>query len=1057
MLIADLHIHSKYSRATSRDCVPEVLDLWARKKGISLVGTGDFTHPAWRAELAEKLVPAEEGLYTLRPDVRLNAGGPSDSLLTRFVITGEISTIYKKDGKTRKVHSLILLPGLEEAGRLSHRLEAIGNLHSDGRPILGLDCRDLLEITLESCPQAIFIPAHIWTPHFSLFGAFSGFDRLEDCFGDLSDQIHALETGLSSDPPMNWRVSALDSYQLVSNSDAHSPARLGREANLLDISPSYCALARALETGEGLEGTIEFFPEEGKYHFDGHRKCAQCLSPVQAEAAGGLCPVCGKPLTTGVLHRVVQLADRPEGFRREGAKPFQSLVPLPEVVAACLGGRPDSVKNQGRYEALLRDLGPEFYILRQAPLEDVSRSAGPCVAEGLRRLRLGQVSCTPGYDGAYGVIGLLSPAEREQYSGQVSLFRPEGLSRERRMAKPPQPPTPSSGKEAASPVSAPQLNPAQEAAVRAAEPTVAVCAGPGTGKTHTLVDRVLWLLDRGVPPGSVTAVTFTNRAAAELRSRLEGALGKRLARSVTVGTFHSICLDLLRREGPVRLAAGSEALELAGEVLRELSDRHSPRALLQEVSRHKNGLAVDPELEAAVARYNQALEQLELLDFDDLLLTVLRRWAHTPPRLRRFDHLLVDEFQDCSPVQYRLVLAWSRKSLFVIGDPDQSIYGFRGASGDCFAQLAADRPGLGQYRLTVNYRSTPEILTCAQLLINHNPGPARSLLPARSPGPPVRLLHADNDRQEAIYVAKEINRMVGGVDMLDADRYGNEAGRRSFSDVAVCCRTRRQLALLERCLVREGIACTVAGRDDCLSDRTVRGALAFFRLLLDPGDIKSLERCLRLIWDCPTEAVQYAVQHWQSETGDALERACSALPQDGPTGHLRQLIRSFAPRAGRDRPDRLLADWMAQARCSGSEALERLENIAVFHRHMGELLDNLALGREGDILRRSGQSYAAGSVTLSTFHAVKGLEYPVVFLCGLKEGLLPLRSESRESDCLEERRLFYVGMTRSCEELILLHAASPSPFLEELPQQLLEHGLAAPPLQPPDQEQLTLF
>lgn len=411
MLIADLHIHSKYSRATSRDCVPEYLDFWARRKGISLVGTGDFTHPAWRAELMEKLVPAEEGLYTLREDVRFRED-TAPEVQPRFVVTGEISTIYKKNGRTRKVHSLILLPSLEAADVLARKLEAIGNIHSDGRPILGLDTRDLLEITLESCPEAVFIPAHIWTPHFSLFGAFSGFDAIEDCFEDLTPCIHALETGLSSDPPMNWRLSALDKYQLVSNSDAHSPAKLGREANLLDIRPSYPELAKALETGEGLAGTIEFFPEEGKYHLDGHRSCRMCLSPQETEAAGGRCPICGKKLTIGVLHRVEELADRAEDYVKPDAKSFESLVPLPEVIAASEGGSAAGGKVNRKYERMLRELGPEFHILREVPEADIGEVAGPLVAEGIRRLRKGEVRRMPGYDGAYGVIGLLEPAER---------------------------------------------------------------------------------------------------------------------------------------------------------------------------------------------------------------------------------------------------------------------------------------------------------------------------------------------------------------------------------------------------------------------------------------------------------------------------------------------------------------------------------------------------------------------------------------------------------------------------------------------------------------------
>ena len=228
MYISDLHIHSRFSRATSKEGDPEHLELWARKKGIHLVGTGDFTHPQWREELKEKLEPEGNGLYKLKKEYQIRDAMTPDSIEPRFVVTGEISSIYKKNDKTRKVHNLLILPGLEAADQLSARLEEIGNIHSDGRPILGLDCRDLLEILLETVPEGIFVPAHIWTPHFAMFGAFSGFDTVEECFEDLTPHIHAVETGLSSDPPMNWRVSALDRFQLISNSDAHSPGKLGR-------------------------------------------------------------------------------------------------------------------------------------------------------------------------------------------------------------------------------------------------------------------------------------------------------------------------------------------------------------------------------------------------------------------------------------------------------------------------------------------------------------------------------------------------------------------------------------------------------------------------------------------------------------------------------------------------------------------------------------------------------------------------------------------------------------------------------------------------------------
>lgn len=405
-MIADLHIHSRFSMATSKEGTPENLDFWARKKGISLIGTGDFTHPVWREELKERFVSEGNGLYRLRDAFVKEESRKFPGEGTRFVVSGEISSIYKKNGKTRKVHNVILLPSLEAADAMAQRLEKIGNIHSDGRPILGLDSHDLLEMMLDVCPEGILIPAHIWTPHFSVLGAKSGFDSVEECFEELAPYIYALETGLSSDPAMNWRISKLDRYQLVSNSDAHSPSKLGREANLLDIDCSYEGLYRAIQTGEGLEGTVEFFPEEGKYHFDGHRKCGVSLSPVEAERLGGICPVCGKKLTMGVDHRVEQLADRAEGFVKKDGKKYESLVPLPEVISACMGYSTASKKVQGCFEQMIQTLGTEFDILRNVPSEDIKSCAGERIAEGIENVRTGNVKRIPGYDGEYGKIEL---------------------------------------------------------------------------------------------------------------------------------------------------------------------------------------------------------------------------------------------------------------------------------------------------------------------------------------------------------------------------------------------------------------------------------------------------------------------------------------------------------------------------------------------------------------------------------------------------------------------------------------------------------------------------
>lgn len=1063
MLLADLHIHSCYSRATSRDCVPEMLDLWARRKGLSLLGTGDFTHPAWRQELSEKLEPTGNGFYTLRREFRFPDAPDVEASGPYFTVTGEISSIYKKNGRVRKVHSLLILPSLEDAEALSHRLEAIGNLHSDGRPILGLDTRDLLEIMLDTCPGAIFVPAHIWTPHFSLFGAFSGFDAIEECFEDLTPHITALETGLSSDPPMIRRLSALDRFHLISNSDAHSPAKLGREANLLEIEPSYPALAKALATGEGLSGTVEFFPEEGKYHFDGHRNCGICLSPAEAEEQNGICPVCGRKLTTGVLHRVEQLADRPETFTFPGAKPFESLVPLPEIIAVSTGYSVACARTENQYLSMLRNLGPEFRILRELPLENISREAGPCITEGIRRLREGRVQCSPGFDGEYGKITLLTGEEIRAFSGQMSFFQGKeasvGKPAKKAAARKPSARAKTDAPAPAAPESGPLsgLNPEQLAAVTAKGSATAVIAGPGTGKTKTLTARIVWLVETcGVPPSSITAVTFTNKAAAEMRQRLEASFGsKRTVSAMTIGTFHSICLKLL---GEVSLLDESEALTIAEDVLRELGQKTSPRQLLQEVSRIKNTVPYPPDSPSeAVLRYCARLKQDNLLDFDDLLSEVLRRLADSSPD-SRFSHLLVDEFQDINDVQYRLISAWSRggQSLFVIGDPDQAIYGFRGSDARCFERLAADIPGLETIRLVRNYRSTPEILESALPVIARNPGPERRLEAQHPAGTPVRLVRAPDDFSEAVFLAKEINRMVGGVDMLDAHSALSSAERppRGFSDIAILYRTHRQAEVLEKCLTIEGIPYLVTGRDPSLSDRAVRGTLGFFRNLLRPSDAVSLRACLQILFRCPEQTARAFAALLPSQRALPLPDSLSA-----ETALLRwqELAAAYAPRLSREKPRKLLEIWMEEMSLSGSIPMEKLLNTAILHPDMPSLLRTLNLGEEGDISRSGGKHYTSDAVTLMTLHGAKGLEFPVVFLCGCARSVLPLDMPGRISEREEERRLFYVGLTRAKEELILTAPGEPSPFLADIPSgSLLQSSVR--PLRPlPEAKQLTLF
>lgn len=1026
MYIADLHIHSRYSRATSRDCDLEHLDLWARRKGIHIVGTGDFTHPAWREELENKLRPAEDGLYVLKEEYRIQDDTVRGSMTPRFVVTGEISSIYKKGGRVRKVHSLLLLPGLEEAKQMAGRLEEVGNIHSDGRPILGLPCHDLLELLLVTAPESIYVPAHIWTPHFSMFGAFSGFDTAEECFEDLTPYIHAVETGLSSDPPMNWRVSALDRYQLISNSDAHSPARLGREANLLDIELSYQGIKEALETGRGLLGTIEFFPEEGKYHMDGHRKCGLCLTPSETVSCGGVCPVCGRKITIGVSHRVEELADRKEGYIKPDAAPFESLVPLPEVIGASLGCSSSSKKAASRYQSMLEKLGPEFEILRTIPPEEIRKAAGARIAQGIMRLREGKVERIPGFDGEYGTIRLFTADELENLEGQMDFFSllgvtaQDGQKKEKAQSRRGQAEEKKPQETPAAPVHN-GLNPAQLEAVRRAGRCLAVTAGPGTGKTRTLISRIEYLLEyRKIRPSQITAVTFTNQAAGELRDRLKKKLGTRRANLVQIGTFHRICMNFLETQGKTVCLAGEAAcLQMAEEVLAQAGSLWSPGEFLTLLSR-THGEMTEPDrltedekgkaaFREAAALYQRKKKEQGLSDFDDLLLDTLDLLEKGTPAGRQFEFLLIDEFQDIDPLQYRLVRAWNReaKELFVIGDPDQSIYGFRGADARCFDRLKKDIQDGGkefvQIRLTENYRSAPPILEAARLMKGTEP------LHANCPeGPAVRLVKAGSEMGEAVFIAKEIGRMAGGIGMLESQQLSGEKERklRPFDEIAVLTRTHRQARLVERCLRQESIPYIVAGREAFLKDDLVQGSLGFFQYLEQPlnlsGACTAARLLLHLEWNPMTEEM------------------------------LRTMAEKYRSWYQKKKPEQFLKEWRKDMGLEQSEAMDKLAGMTVFYSSMPSFRQALELGVESDLKRCGGKHYTAGAVTLMTLHGSKGLEFPAVFLYGVRKGTMPLESQNHPADQEEEKRLLYVGMTRAKEELILTCSREESPFLAEI-------------------------
>ncbi|MDD5429445.1 MAG: endonuclease Q family protein [Candidatus Omnitrophica bacterium] len=409
--VADLHIHSKYSRATSRDMDIPNLTRWAKLKGVGLLATGDFTHHLWLQELKQYLKPLPgKGLYVY------------DDIT--FILSAEISSIFSQNGKTYRVHNLILAPSLEIVEEVNRMLSFHGNIASDGRPILGMSCYFLAQELFKISQELMLIPAHVWTPWFSVFGSQSGFDSLQEAFGEYTDKITALETGLSSDPAMNWMISGLDKFSLVSNSDSHSPSRIGREANIFDCELDYWEIKRVLEEKDKSKFlyTIEFFPEEGKYHYDGHRKCQACLRPEETRKRQGLCPVCGRPITKGVLYRVEELADRPYGFCPDSAIDYKSLVPLDEIIAEVKGVGKTSKAVEKAYLDLVQSFGPELYILAEMPVQELMEKLPESIGQGIVNVREKKIKALPGYDGEYGKIKVFSPDKERRNAGQLKLF-----------------------------------------------------------------------------------------------------------------------------------------------------------------------------------------------------------------------------------------------------------------------------------------------------------------------------------------------------------------------------------------------------------------------------------------------------------------------------------------------------------------------------------------------------------------------------------------------------------------------------------------------------------
>lgn len=1049
---ADLHVHSRFSRATSGRLNIRNLAAWSMIKGLSVMSTGDFTHPAWRDELRRDLVYDDNsGLYRVREKTPLETeipgfSRPDGASEPQFLIQAEISSIYKKDGSVRKVHNVVIMPSLESADKLSNKLAAIGNITSDGRPILGLDCEHLLEMVLEADERGVLIPAHIWTPWFSLFGSKSGFDALEDCFGSLSSHIFALETGLSSDPDMNRLWSALDRYALVSNSDAHSGENLGREANLFEGTPSYDgifdALRRAARDEEGsgciYRGTVEFFPEEGKYHLDGHRACNVVLEPEESMKIGNICPVCGKPLTVGVLHRVMALTDRKAPVMPKHDPGFVSLFPLPEMLGELLSVGPKSRKVQERQSELVRVFGSEMDILHTVPESDL-RQHWDALGEAVARMRRGDVIKEAGFDGEYGVVKVFSEEERKQFvtgryrSSSLLDALPEAQKpgRKPKAAPSKEPASKQVSLFAAMTPPAPQTPPdpkafpyseAQQKAIQAGPNPVLVLAGPGSGKTRTLVGRVQRLLKDGIPAQRILAVTFTRRAAAELRERLERALGEGVPLP-QADTLHALALShwgtaeealpaVLPEETARSVFAKANALSAA-----------DARRAWDELSLARERLdTLTDEQSALQERYHAAKRERNLADYTDLLEHWLARLQAEPER--QWTNVLVDEIQDLSPLQVALVRALmpgDGHGFFGIGDPDQAIYGFRGAHPDVQSALREAWPSLESVTLAASHRSAAGILTSASALL----GPSSAcgkLIPTRNMEACLHLFSAPDARKEAAWVADQVALLLGGTSHTLEDSRRRDATLAtpcSPGEVAVLVRMKALIPPLKTALERRGVPCSAPETAPFWGDPSAAlilelAGLRFQRPFAAPEGPGSLDV------DVPQLAASLPEQLWQagpSALASHLDAAKLLAPLFTESAACNALLRAFREQG---------KTWEG-------------------------LLDWVCLRQDLDLVREQ-----AEQVQIMTLHAAKGLEFRAVFLPALEEGILPFPGADAllhgdpggaiDPDALaEERRLFYVGLTRAQDAVFVSHAAQrhlygkalelpPSRFLSALPE-----------------------
>jgi uncharacterized protein (TIGR00375 family) len=1084
--IADLHIHSPYSRATSKSSNLAGLAAWSIIKGIDVIGSGDFTHPGWFRELRENLQPAEPGFFKLKDP---NIPQVIESVLTdrankcRFILTAEISSIYKRHGSVRKIHNILFVPDFESASRINTRLAGIGNIESDGRPILGLDAHDLLEIVLELAPEGFMVPAHIWTPWFSLFGSKSGFNSIDDCFGDLSKYIFALETGLSSDPEMNRLVSALDRFTLISNSDCHSPGKLGREANIFACGFNFFSMKEALKnpTVGGFQGTIEFFPEEGKYHHDGHRKCGINLDPHETREVGGICPVCSKPLTIGVMHRVMELADREEPYYPSGSPAYYSLIPLTEVLGEIFSRGPATKTVLNEYGKLISMFDSEFNLLLNVSVEEINERYSPVLGEAVKRIREGKVIRRAGFDGEFGVIKVFDEGELKELLGQFSLF--ENRKVKKKTDSSIRPPLLEFSTARQRPVSEDiikSLNEEQTAAVNSAARHIVVTAGPGTGKTFTLVARIRKLIEKGgVKPDDITAITFTNRAAEEMKERLAGIEGLD-GGNLFIGTFHSFCLDLLRSDGQDLTVIDEVGRnKIISQLLPKLSstdfdDIHNRIELYYQAQASDLCQDTEQEIDGPVNIYIQELKERHGIDLSGIISQVIHKLRTEDNFLRKVNssskYLFIDEFQDLNRAQFELVrILAANNSVFAIGDTDQAIYGFRGSSPEFFYhfidEFEAETITLGK-----NYRSAKNILQAATAVIANNYETENSpskLMAEHSDSGTIEFYQAPSSQAEAEYVVRRIEEFMGGIShfSINSGRVAESTDKteRSFRDFAVLYRLTQQAQHLREALERRGIPFQIVNVKPFFMHREIRPLYYWLRAAGSESETAEAEVYFELLRTFPgvgqsTLALLEKQLPYGGFTDFFTLSAELSLPKalNDSINDLQRNLQEFRENVTENGLSGPITESMNYLRVNNNsdDAKRFLELAGSFGSDLFGFVHYLHRNETATVYDEE-----AEAVSLMTMHGAKGLEFPVVFITGMEEGIFPCQLHTKEkgvdadvkaaTSVQEERRLFYVGVTRAQNSLVLTSSVTRpifgsyksrqvSQFVNEIPQTICQ-------------------